>query len=473
MNKFQFIKHLLDTKKFTPAQKERFFKLVSTELGDIGNHNQEILEDIRLIKERLGMGDKPLTEEKTNDIPFNTDFSRLWRSVKGEVGFNLASTDDTLSMNVNEPPATYGLNVPAQRKDLSLHDMCIRAGFTEPFDNEKEENLEVLPKYYFPKSSYLFLFNYNQNKILKSTCHDIDSDELANILAYCKTEKYNFNRHLEEIIKAYERHEKKYFAPTNLKTMFRVYLTGKNYKGDFLNGWTSDAIKINWSCEDLRKWSEKNPGIAPNPSEGIIEEYENTGFEFNRIESKLTGQFIQSFSQIVIHFKHLFHIRSDNSLRAIINRKNQIEQWDEKIDFIIDDKIFPKNIEHFTDIDKLVQAYKRVILLVLETVKKHQLEKPKIKLSASVDSENFKFSIHHLNSIYQKSIINTVERLGQSYGNLIENQVNGLCELYLRADFGQMDLAEINLWNGKPRIPKPFVDDNFTGVEHLFIFPKK
>ncbi len=55
MNKFQVIKHLLDTKKFTPSQKERFLKLVSTELGDIGNHNQEILEDIRLIKARLGM----------------------------------------------------------------------------------------------------------------------------------------------------------------------------------------------------------------------------------------------------------------------------------------------------------------------------------------------------------------------------------------------------------------------------------
>lgn len=58
MNKFQFIKQLLDTKKFSPSQKERFFKLVSTELADIGNHNQEILEDIRLIKERIGMGEK-------------------------------------------------------------------------------------------------------------------------------------------------------------------------------------------------------------------------------------------------------------------------------------------------------------------------------------------------------------------------------------------------------------------------------
>src|SRR5690554_1204090 len=473
MNKFQFIKHLLDTKKFTPAQKERFFKLVSAELGDIGNHNQEILEDIRLIKKRLGMGNETLSKEKTIANNYNIDFSELWRSLKSGRDYNLAGNKEPLSMTVNEPPATYDINVLTPKKNLSLHEMCKRAGFTEPFIDEPEVNLNGLPKYYYPKSLYLFLFNYNQNKILKSTCHDIDSDELANILVYCKTEKYNFSRHLEEIIIAYERHEKKYFAPTNLKTMFRVYLTGKNYNGDFSNGWTSDAIKINWSCEDLRKWSEQNPEIPPNPSEGIIEEKENTGYEFDRVESKLTGQHLQSFTQLVIHFKHLFHIRSDNSLREIINRKNENEKWNEKIDFIIDDKIFPKNIEHFTDIDKLVQAYKRVILIALEIAKENQLERPKIKLSASVDSENFKFSIHHLNSVFQKTITNTIERLGQRHVNLINNQVNGLCELYIRADFGQRDLAEINIWNGKPRTAKPIVDNNFTGVEHLFVFPKK
>src|SRR5690554_4408835 len=55
MNKFQFIKHLLDTKKFTPAQKERFFKLVSTELSNVEIQDEKILEDIELIKNKIGL----------------------------------------------------------------------------------------------------------------------------------------------------------------------------------------------------------------------------------------------------------------------------------------------------------------------------------------------------------------------------------------------------------------------------------
>ena len=60
MNKFQFIKDLLDTKKFNPQQKERFFKLVSSELANVGDRDQKIHEDIQLIKDRLGIKDKRL-----------------------------------------------------------------------------------------------------------------------------------------------------------------------------------------------------------------------------------------------------------------------------------------------------------------------------------------------------------------------------------------------------------------------------
>ena len=336
-----------------------------------------------------------------------------------------------------------------------------------------EDNLNELPSYYYPFSSYLFLFKYNQNRILKSTCHDIDSDELEIIKEYCNTEDYNFNCHLKKIIEAYEIHEKNHFAPPGLKTLFRVYLTGKNYYGKPSGGWSGEKIKVNWSCDELQNWSANNTSIPPNPSDGLIEEFENTGYEFTRIDSKLTGHHIQSFNQLVIHFKHLFHIRSDNSLRSIIERKNEVEQWNDKIDFKIEDNLFPTNIEHFADIDKFSQAYKRIILLVLEVAEKDNLEKPIIKLSAIVSLEEFKFSIHHLNTEYKKSMLNAQERLGQKYINLIINQINGLCELHLRADFGQSQLAHINLWNGKERESVQFEDNKFKGVEHIFVFPKK
>ena len=80
------------------------------------------------------------------------------------------------------------------------------------------------------------------------------------------------------------------------------------------------------------------------------------------------------------------------------------------------------------------------------------------------------FSIHHLNSVYNKTIENTIERLGQTYTSLINKQINGLCNLHLKADFGNRQFAEINIWNGKDRESKPI--NPFQGVEHIMEFPK-
>ena len=418
MNKFSFIKNILDNEKFNTTQKERFLKLVSKELITSHEIGDEMLNEFIAVVETSSMKNNKKNVVENTEI----EIEENQKIINERNDFSSLPIDENLISKKNE--------VVINKSQSEIQSK-----------NVNDFNFEDLPKYYYPVSSYKFLFKYNQNAILKSTCHDIDSDELDIIKKYCNTDVYDFNCHLKKIIEAYEIHEKKYFAPTSLKTLFRVYLTGKNYNDVKLNGWTSDVIKINWSCEELQKWSSNNPNIPPNPSDGIVEQFENTGYEFTRIHSKVTGQHIQSFSQLVIHFKHLFHIRSDNSLRSIIERKNEVEKWNDKVDFIINDDVLPINIEHFTDIDKLIQAYKKVVLLSLEVKEKHNLEKPIIKLSASVDLEEFKFSIHHLNTEFKKSISNTKERLGQTYRNLIINQINGLCEFYLRADFGKNQLG--------------------------------
>jgi hypothetical protein len=53
---------------------------------------------------------------------------------------------------------------------------------------------------------------------------------------------------------------------------------------------------------------------------------------------------------------------------------------------------------------------------------------------------------------------------------LINKQINGLCNLHLKADFGNRQFAEINIWNGKDRESKPI--NAFQGVEHIMEFPK-
>jgi len=337
-----------------------------------------------------------------------------------------------------------------------------------------EDNLNELPSYYYPFSSYLFLFKYNQNRILKSTCHDIGSQELIVINNYCNTEEYDFNKHLEKIIEAYDLHEKTYFAPFYLKTRFRVYLTGKNFYGQPSKGWSEESIKINWSSSSLKEWSEKNQGTPPNLNDALVENLENTGFEnFESVNSNISGLSIQSFTQLVYHFKHSFHLNGDNPLRAIIERTNNLNNWNENIDFIIENDTFPQNIEHFTDVDKLIQAYKSIIELIIEVVNKHKFERPKVKITAKVNLEEFQLSIHHINSTYKSNIVKTIERTGQHYRNLIENQVNGFCNFILKAEFESEPKSQINIWNGKKRSALPITDENFKGVEHIFQFPKK
>jgi hypothetical protein len=343
-------------------------------------------------------------------------------------------------------------------------------------DNEDEQEKEkrekpTLPKYVYPSSLYKFLFQYNQNKILKSTCHDIDSDEILTINEYCATEQYDFQKHLKEIINAYEIHEKKYFAPPALKALIRGYLMGKDYSGNELTeGWSTDKINIYWSHPKLISWAKKNPGIPPNPSEGLIEQNENVGYEFERFVSKVSDRPVQNFRELVIHFKHLFHLRNDNSLREIIESKNRIENWNNTIDFETNDTDFPKNIEHFTDVDKLVQAYKKTIQLINE--QHTDGSKPKVKLTFFENEDSVNLSIHHLNSTYNKTIQNTIDRgIGKTYYDLIKFQINGMCNLYLKADFGLGNYAQINLWDGKELKAQKIKE--FKGVEHILEFPRK
>lgn len=546
MNKFEFIREVLETKKFTSNQKDRFIRLVSSEFANLGAKDSKILADIKAIKKRIGLSESQeidVSEEKyeliknekeLKDVLFRLNINYLER-IKKDIDPRIRSLNDQIDIlskvnykisndkksflervkethgSLNSDNALRAINayhyiviqievmngdyesigisrdttvIPSEiitylierfnealkktknKKDINGEDQNTKT-------NNSDDQNEV-PTYYYPLSTYKFLFNYNQNRILKSTCHDIGSQELRVINNYCNTEEYDFIKHLEKIKEAYDLHERKYFAPSFLKTRFRVYLTGKNFYGKSSEGWSEESIKINWCSYELREWAEKNPGIPPNLNDALIEKLENTGFEnFESFTSNISGLSVQSFTQLVYHFKHSFHLNGDNPLRAIIERTNNLNNWNEHIDFIIENDTFPLNIEHFTDVDKLVQAYKSIIELIIEVANKHELERPKVKITAKVSLEEFQLSIHHLNSIYKRDIIKTIERPGQHYRNLIENQVNGLCNLILNAEFESGTKSQINIWNGQDRKPWPILEESFKGVEHIFQFPKK
>lgn len=338
-------------------------------------------------------------------------------------------------------------------------------------EKESDRKSQIFPKYFDPSHLYKYLFDYNQNLILKSTCHEIDSNELEDILLYCETSEYNFEKHLEKILEAFRDHDKKK-APPLVKALIRGYLMGKDYKGEAISGWSSHTFSINWSCVELLNWSREKHGVPPNIDEGLMEQIEKTGFEFNVPFLLRNGKSIRNMSDLVIYFKRLFHVRSDNSLKKIITDENKAKGWDKKVDFKIEDSNFPNNVEFFTDVDKLLQAYDRIIELILEQTGTQEI-KPEVRLSLIEKDNSVEFSVLHERSVYGKTIRNTIERPGTKYKGLIAKQINGLCNFYVQADFECKESYRIGIWDQpelwisqKPQAVR--LIEPIGGVEHIF-----
>lgn len=406
-NKYDFIADILENKKLTAAQRERVLFLTKEEIKNDGLIGEDLEERIRKLEEIV----------KGDDI----------ESTKKEYGYD--------------------------------------------FKNESKQTGIKLDKYFEPSSLYRYLFDYNQNQILKSTCHEIDSNELENILNYCGTEKYDFEKHFEKIIEAFLEHDRK-FAPGKVKHLIRGYLTGKNHLEEPIEG-SHKFSTLNWSSTELKNWCQQNKGVPPNIDEGLMEKIEKTGYELTTPLLLTDGNYVRTFSDLVIYFKRLFHIRKDNSLKSLILIENEVRGWNNRIDFTIEDADFPNNIEFFTHVHKLIEAYNIIIELILEQ-KIKQEEKVQVTLSLTEKCNSIEFSILHKKSVYGKTIKNTTEdRLGNKYLGLIKFQINGLCNLYVQADFENKESFRIGIWD-KPNLwvtenPKPIkLSNKIGGVEHIF-----
>lgn len=334
------------------------------------------------------------------------------------------------------------------------------------------ENLSLI-NYQNPENLFKFLFNYNQNKILKSTCHEIDENELSTILKYTKSENYDFEKHLKFILDEFKKHEKKYVCTHKMKSLIRGYLTGKDFEKNEIKGWSTDEIKMNWSDKELKKWSIQN-NVPPNLIQEELDNREIVPFNLNpNLSPRNFNLTIQNFRELTLHFKNLFHIKFPNTLKSLIENLNKENEYNNKIDFVINEKHFSNYIELFTDVDKLLQAYKIIIKLILECNKNENI-KPEVKLSFFENSNKIYLSIHNTNNDYNKSLNATILRLGQTYTNIIKNQLNGMCNFYLKAEFKNEGNFKVNIWDEKERSSTPLDTNCFSGgVEHLIEFIKK
>jgi hypothetical protein len=440
-NKYDFIQDILTDKKLTPSQRERVLMLTANEIKkdkEIGLALQERVTKLE--------GGKSVTAKP--------------KKIKIEKGHPVEPRN-LLMFSDESPPIPEGNKVVSLSKLMGTRSKSIKKKNETSFH-------KGLPKYFDPKHLYHFLFEYNQDEVLKLTCHDVDSDEISTINKLCGTENYDFTKHLDLILETFDTFEKKY-APHFIKNIIRGYLKGEDYQGKPLkNGWSSDHIKIHWSSPQLLEWSkeDENLNTPPNLNEELFAERELLGFEFKTEKSIITGKSIRNFTQLVLHFKHLFHLRRNNSLKKIISHKNKAEGWDSKIDFSLHE--LNENIEFFTDIDKVVQGYSDIIKLIIEQ-NDNSPGNPEVELSFEKDKDRFLFAIHHLNSVYAKSIDDTLGRTGKTYTKLI-GKINGVCNLHLIADFGKEGSGYINLWNiNRPSFKRM---QNQKGVKHIFEFTK-
>lgn len=345
------------------------------------------------------------------------------------------------------------------------------------------------------KSLSKFLLAYNQDSLLKYTWHSIDSetidheDETLTVKQYIMklsgSSEYSVREHQRLLLEKFEILNNKYYADSQVKTLLKVYLSGTNFKEE-KKEWSSNRIDINWASEQLLKWSDENPDCVPNASGELKQQQNGKVFKLPKpFNSYMNGKRVRNFSELIIHCKNLFHIRTDNSLKSILeyNIANN-ENWKTNFDFEF--KNFAENIVLFTDVDKLVQFFREYINSI-ETYFSEEYkteQKQKIILSFIEETGGFVyFTIHHIHPekpFYGKSSESTIDRRGNTLTSMIK-KINGMCELYLESDFENEASYRINLWNGEwndgakkytPKLMKKEKIEKVNGVKHILKFKR-
>lgn len=329
---------------------------------------------------------------------------------------------------------------------------------TEIVIDDGKHRCGVRCEYISPKKLQKFLFDFNQDEVLKYTCHPIDSEEvIEEINKQCKTDIYSVEAHSKLILERFESKFKNVKSSRNMQGLIFAYLKGPKE-------WSSNRVVINWSSNELISWSNENKGKIASPGKNIAAKQKNYGFKLpNPFVSSINGQRVATFTNLVIFFKTLFHIRRDNSLKNIITYNNKsIENVN-----ITFSSNFNENIELFTDVDKLLQAYKNIIKICTDC--SLEGEQPVFEISFYKEENNVYFCIHHINTKYGKTLDDSLKRIGESQSNLIKNQINGLCDLFIEADFGNKEYARINLWDESDELKAQNIAE-MQGVKYILRF---
>lgn len=323
------------------------------------------------------------------------------------------------------------------------------------------------PKYINPKDLNKFLLAFNQDPILKYICHEIDDeDHLFHICKLIKTEKFQHKEFVDYAVKRIKELYDKYKINPRVKAFVSGYLTGRGFDKRRVK-W-GNGFDINWRSDILREWANKNPNLVPHPGKTLINKHQYRGFEIRPvIKSNLYNTKIRDFRELVIEFKNHTHIRPLNSLRKLLEYQIEKNGFNSDINFNLDS--IEESRELFTEVQSAVLAFNKIIKICLTAQREYKLEKPEIDISFNAVEANFVFTICHRNSELRKNPDDFKKRLGEQHNWLIAKHINGACNLFLEAQFGESSYR-INLWDGNKRNNEK-LPSSVQGVSHILIFP--
>jgi hypothetical protein len=421
--KLGFIKELLESKLIPSNQREKIFELASKELGldsNLENRVEKIENQLSEFREKLPF---------SNETEIEYEFSKIRKKV-------IVSIDEDREGEIIRNPEKP----------------------TIPDTGVSEVKLDI--NYINPLDLYNALLAYNQDPILKTTCHPMSTSNIEYLLTITNKSEYDFNNHLEAVKFSFERFSSKYSLTSKMYSLIKGYLYGGK-------AWSGQNILFSWNDETLKEWSKNNPKMVPNPEVSLAELNSNEGFRLlNPFISDLTGQTVESFNDLVIFFKSLWHIKKDNPLQQIIEKQNMDKNYGSWANFHFVN--FSQTTNLYTDVDKLIQAYREIIKLIKENSSEGRQD---IELSFFENDSKKIFSIYQRNTIWNKSVSDTVERpFGNDFPPIIKNQINGLCDLHIEARFENNSFYHVNLWDGKQRESNPI--DEIDGVKYLLILKK-
>ncbi len=411
MNKFQFIKHLIDHKKFTPSQKERFFKLVSSELGNTEEKDQKIQKEIQMIKKHIGL-DKRV--EKNN---FTVNLADFDSEFQDELWDEISNAPDNMVLKSS-------VTLVSQRKvQQNIQNKPFSKTKTAPDPN--------------PKHVADFMSLFNQRDGLKYLTHDFDENSNFEIDKFLISAKKFFDN---------ETYTKLNIPPS-------LWIIVKKFAFDSKQAsWASISedykknkpIKIGWASQELRDWSKQNQ-LHPIRNE----EYKKVINDFKRITRVETSNLDKLISTV---------------LDSVFEQ--EIECYDiEKIDL--------QKADFYSHVGNLKKGFEAIFEEIKKRSDLPHKKKVSIKYERAISDDGYYLRIikitHHKS--FPTKELSLILKEWQEKGNMgkIRENLNGYCHWSIETMIEDKP-TRVNLLREKTTVESEQVEFDPAGFTHILTF---